>query len=313
MNPAETTVPGRPARRGGIVALGIGLAFFAMLVLAAVFVVLPAYAVRKALASVPRFGISGPDPITRSDVDTATIARLGGPEKAAGRLSLYVNLPERFADDKAAAIYYLGACGRHGARSLARIIDSPKRQDLHRDAAAALKRIGPEAAAAVPTLSRALTHGDYEVRAHAAETLALVGPAAAGAASALIEALDDPDARVRSWSAEALGNGGVRSAGLAGKLAALVGDSQAVVRASAALALVRVNAEAALAVPVLTKALADNYGSVRFAAAVALAGYGPDAREAETSLRKLLEDEAPDVRWAAGEALKAIRGVRATR
>jgi HEAT repeat protein len=245
-----------------------------------------------------------------SEREEKAIADLGGAKAAAGRLALYVNLHRKFAPHKDMAIYFMGRCGRHAVPGLAAVLEDPGRSELHRSAAGALKRIGPEAAAAVPALTRALASGDSEVCADAAETLSLVGQPAWPAAPALRQALTKGTPAVQWRAAAALGAIGPSAASASEELAAWLSSSHADadLRAAAAEALSKVGAPARLAVPALTAALADSSQSVRFAAAVSLAAYGPEAAPAEAALRKLAADgaEAPDVRWAAAEALKRL-------
>lgn len=70
-------------------------------------------------------------------------------------------------------------------------------------AALALRRLGPDAAAAVPDLAALLKHPDPALQTVAAETLAVMGPAAQPAARALLALLRDgaPDLRIVAASA----------------------------------------------------------------------------------------------------------------
>jgi HEAT repeat protein len=71
-------------------------------------------------------------------------------------------------------------------------------------AASTLKRLGPEAAPAVPDLERALSHPNRDVRLVAAHALGRVGPPAAAAIPKLEELAHGADAALRQNAAQAL-------------------------------------------------------------------------------------------------------------
>jgi HEAT repeat protein len=72
------------------------------------------------------------------------------------------------------------------------------------EAAEALGRIGPEAAASVPALTAALDDERGDVRRVAARALGRIGLPAHASAPALVRALDDPRPPVRLMAARAL-------------------------------------------------------------------------------------------------------------
>jgi HEAT repeat protein len=133
----------------------------------------------------------------------------------------------------------------------------------------ALGGFGPEAAEAVPELTRALRDEDRRVRWFAAEALGLIGPEAKAATPALVEAIRSPDVATGDAvdDGEALKDGPIR----------LI----------AAFALGRIGPGARAAVPELIAALSGPDSRVRGAAARALGLMGPDAREAIPHLIRL--------------------------
>jgi len=103
------------------------------------------------------------------------VARLGGPERAAGRLATYLRLPRWMRTDRDAAVVLLG-------------------------------RIGPDAKCAVPALVKALGYSDAHVCMWATQALGRIGPAAKDAAPALERLRDDPneEQHIRNAAAAAL-------------------------------------------------------------------------------------------------------------
>ncbi len=82
------------------------------------------------------------------------------------------------------------------------ILDS--RQEVRREAAALLWRLGPLAGEIVPGLVKGLASTDPVVRANAAGALGHAGAAAEPAAGALAGLLGDREEQVRTWAAQAL-------------------------------------------------------------------------------------------------------------
>src|SRR5262249_42504065 len=72
------------------------------------------------------------------------------------------------------------------------------------DAVTSLRDLGPQAADAVPALTRALKDPYWALRLNAASALGSIGPAAATAVPTLKAALKDSEPRVQSSAAAAL-------------------------------------------------------------------------------------------------------------
>jgi hypothetical protein len=77
-------------------------------------------------------------------------------------------------------------------------------EDVSRQAAEAMGKIGPDAKAAIPALIAALKDNDKEVRRAATYALSNIGPEAKAAVPALTKALKDKDGNVRVYAAKAL-------------------------------------------------------------------------------------------------------------
>ena len=102
---------------------------------------------------------------------------------------------------------------------------------------AALARIGPAAAAAVPALVSELASPDGGRRWRAAKGLGRIGPGANAAVPELIAALEDPWERVGAHAARALGRIGDTSPSIAAALQGATGAASAWVRGEARKAL----------------------------------------------------------------------------
>lgn len=162
------------------------------------------------------------------------VKRLGEPEQAARRLDMLQRMPDWFIDwtddygqsskggARHMACFFLGYCGKHGAKPLAFAL----RRALRTGGAGerlgildSIKNIGPNAGDALPALIEAI-HDESKVRSslpaagvgytftsvrcRVIETLGAIGPAARPAMPELEEALTDHDPDVRAAAAKAL-------------------------------------------------------------------------------------------------------------
>ena len=178
--------------------------------------------------------------------------------------------------------------------------------EVRRNAASALGRIGPAAEAAVPALIEALKDDDNEVRRNAAFALGRIGPAAEAAVPALIEALKDEDSDVQRRAAFALGRIGPAAEAAVPALIEALKDEDSDVQRRAASALGRIGLAAEAAVPALIEALKDGDRDVRRSAADALGRIGPAAEAAVPALIEALKDEDSWFRNSAAFALGRI-------
>ncbi len=141
-------------------------------------------------------------------------------------------------------------------KGLSRMLgDHPRRM-----AAGSLRRIGPQAAPAVPALVKALRDEDDYLRKSAAEALGAIGPAAGPAVPALIITLKDPEKDVRKESARALRRIGDRSAPLLAALEGSLGDPEEDVAKEASWVLACAGGPA---IPVLLEGLRGDKAPVR--------------------------------------------------
>lgn len=199
---------------------------------------------------------------TRVDLD-----RLGGPERAAPRLALYVRLPARLAPHRDVAAFLLGRCGP----------------------------------AAVPVLTELLAKGDPDLRDSAIESLGQIGEAAGPAVPALAGLLEDPDDRVRNRALTVLTRIGRPAATV---LAAALEHEEW--RRTALRPLFEIGAEARVAVPQLRACLNTEDEYVRFLALLTLSRIGPEAAPALPEVRRLMRETGYCHRARAMETLAHV-------
>ena len=152
-------------------------------------------------------------------------------------------------------------------------------------------------------LAALMSHPDPAVRRQAAWALGRRGPAAAAARGALRRALGDPDAAVRAQSARALAAIGPPARAASSELFARLEDSSEDVRWAAADALAASGAGAPEDLPRLVRALGNDDTYVRGFAEWMLAEAGPALAAAAPALEARLRDPDPGVRTLAVRAL----------
>jgi len=198
--------------------------------------------------------------------------------------------------------------------ALPRLIDllGHETNPVRYEAAAAIARIGPRAAAAVPTLSAALEDPDAAIRGEFLTALGAIGPDAAAALPAILKALADHEPAVRSSATYAIGQLGGAAKEAIPLLERNLTSHDEFLQFVSAWALVHVDpkqkglAERCLA-PLLT-GLKSHDPRARSEAAEALGLLGPSARPAVPALKELAQDKDQDdsVREAVAAALKKI-------
>ena len=159
---------------------------------------------------------------------------------------------------------------------------------------------------AVATLTTALGDPCAAVRAQAALALGRIGPDAAAAAPRLIGLLEEADEMVRCQAAQALGEIGGDYGATVAALADLLRDASAAVKVAAARALGALRKAAAPSVPALVPLLQDRDESVRTAAAEAIAQVGTLDHAATANLSVGLDSRDNVVRAQTAEALGTI-------
>jgi len=230
------------------------------------------------------------------------IAALGGPERAIGRLRLYLRLPARLAPQREAAVFTLTLCGQGAAGDLTALARRPETAFY---AFCGLSFLGPSAH---PALEAALRSPDPQARRLAASALAELAAGSAEALRLLAEALGDGAWAVRVLAATDLSGrlseaGGERVADL---LCEALASANPDAREAAALAVVwspprwwskEQRSRLAALGPALEKLLADGDRRVRLCAAAALWG-----------LERRPEDAAREIIRQALDAETAVQG-----
>jgi HEAT repeat protein len=122
--------------------------------------VLSVLATRRAVIeySTSRFFVDSPTP------EQKALDRLGSPETAATRLSLYLRLPHKLAPHKVFAVQLLGHCGPVGVRELTRALRSDN-SAVQRAAACTLVRLEPRGGVAASELLRLVRMGTGDTSA----------------------------------------------------------------------------------------------------------------------------------------------------
>ena len=158
----------------------------------------------------------------------------------------------------------------------------------------------------VATLESALSDESASVRIQAARALGRIGPRAAAVAPRLIGLLKEADETIRCQAAQALGELGGETGATVAALIKLLKDASAPVKATAARALGALRMAAQPAVPSLVQLLQDRDESVRTAAAEAIALVGPLDQAATDTLAEGLVSPDNIVRAQTAQALGTI-------
>ena len=91
------------------------------------------------------------------------VKALGGKERAAGRLTLYLRLPPQLFPHRREAVSLLTGCGRAALPGLILALESEDSYSRW-EVTWALRELGPAAAPAVPAMARALAEDDSGLR-----------------------------------------------------------------------------------------------------------------------------------------------------
>jgi HEAT repeat protein/lysophospholipase L1-like esterase len=173
---------------------------------------------------------------------------------------------------------------------------------VRRQAAWALGRIGPTAAAAAP-LTAALRDDAPAVRAEAARALSAAGPLDAPARDALFMALDDGSETVRWAAADTLAAHGLADHDSAVRLAGALDSPDTYIRGFAAWSLARAGPAAAVASEELVARAEDPDPGVRTLAVRALGNLGSADGGVVAALERTLAEGTDEERWRAARAL----------
>jgi HEAT repeat protein len=177
-----------------------------------------------------------------------------------------------------------------------------------------LAALGSNAKPVVDDVIKALDDSDPMVQGEAAVAIAAIGPDAAAAVPTLLKTLADdkaaPDSRYSA--AYALGRIGPAAQSATETLRSLIASPDEVLATVAAWSMLKITPEDKTlldqAIPALRKAVRADRELVRLEAAVSLGDIGPAASSAIPILELVSEeDSSRQVRDAAGKALKKIR------
>ena len=181
--------------------------------------------------------------------------------------------------------------------------------DVRRQAAYSLGRLGTKAQPATDALLPLLKDRYREVRWYTAEALGRIGPSARQAVSPLAAALDDPesDRFMRRASAEALGRIGSVAKPASEKLALLLDDEDHGLRVAAAVALWKIERHDR-SESVLIETIKTGTGDGPYEAIRAVARLNIAHTDRSAALVAALGHTQSDVRHAAAKALGSIGG-----
>ncbi len=235
------------------------------------------------------------------------VALLGGSERAARHLAIYVRIPDRLAPGKYEAFGILASCGRPAAPVLAENLRRSEK-DRRTWAAKALCRLGADSEKAVPELTRALD--DPELRGMAAEALSMTESGHMAAVPVFVDRLSDREAG--HYASMTLARMARENPSIAQRLLEEFHSPAPHVRAGVSTAFGAAGGDCGLAaVPAMVRALDDPESMVRSAAAEGLARLGPAASAAVPRLAKaLMEDKHDWTRRNCAAALGLVGDLR---
>lgn len=189
-----------------------------------------------------------------------------------------------------------------------------KSDSIRREAAQALRQIGPRASSAVPALLAGLKDPNPAVCADCLWALTAVAPrgTAATIVPELVPLLSSPSAQLRYTACYAAGSLGHEAVAAVPVLEKHLQDPDQFLQFAAAWALVRIGSDkpeiAEECIDPLIRGLALPDPQVRMEAATTLGMSGPLSQRAVPTLTDLTHDADKSVRRAAVDALKAIHG-----
>jgi HEAT repeat protein len=206
----------------------------------------------------------------------------------------------------------VNAIATQGAKATPWIVKALQNDKLRGYALQVLSMIGPDAAEAVPALTRMLESSDAETRREAQFALAAIGPAAAPAVPQLSQALSSNSQEVQYSAIYALGRIGEQAKDACPELMKILDREEEFPRIAAIWALSRIDPGrpevVETGIPLLAKALQSDREAVRAEAAATLGEISEPARPALSDLKQAQEDPSAAVQEAARKAIERIEG-----
>lgn len=204
----------------------------------------------------------------------------------------------------------LAGLGESAVPRATRALQNPKARSL---ALRVLAKMGPKAAAAVPTLIEIAKGADPPTREQINFALAAIGPQAAPATELLISGISNDDKRIRESALYALRAIGPGAKAATRPLLQIMDADESFNSMAAAWALSRIAADnaqvAERVVPVLLRGLTSSNEQTRLNSAESLGDLGSNAAKAAAELKKTAkEDKSDAVREAAKAARKRVAG-----
>jgi len=226
-------------------------------------------------------------------------------------------------EDPDVVLNAIDALAEFGSEALVRVDESLKNKKLRPYAILLIRRLGDDAASAVPALIEALkqeaeTEDDLMFRREVQFALAAIGPKSQPAVAVLLSSLKSDREEIRASACFALGRIGPSAVQAVRSLLDLESDESEMVQLAALFALVKIQPDvptlARRAAVGLMKALGSEDERYRAGAALALGELSKElgelGRRAIPRLEQLRDDEneSPLVRDMAAEALEKFKG-----
>ncbi|MEQ8790819.1 MAG: HEAT repeat domain-containing protein [Pirellulaceae bacterium] len=212
--------------------------------------------------------------------------------------------------DETTVAHSLDALVRLGKPAAAKLAEALQYEKLRPQVLAALRILGPDAAAATMAVAKLVDSPNPRDTRDAVLTLATIGPGARDAVPVLVAALGKEGAPNAHSIAYALGEMGPAAKEAREVLLKQVAGSNADLSLISAWSLNKIDPSAETAaktVPALVAGLSAETAHTRHGAAESLGAMGPLAKEAIPALQRAAKDADPSVREAAATALAQIQ------
>ncbi|MBW3597300.1 MAG: HEAT repeat domain-containing protein [Planctomycetes bacterium] len=227
---------------------------------------------------------------------------LGSEVTAEALVDALEEAPPHVATDAVHALALLGP------KAVPHVVRGLKNENLRMYAVRVLKRIGPDAAEAVPALTAVLeSTDDPAVRREVQFALAAIGPAAEAAAPELVNSLSAENDQVKYSAIYALGSMGEQGRAGYNELLNNLNSEDTFLQIASIWAMARIDpgqpAVAEIGVPILIESLQSDREVIRVEAASTLGELGAYAKAALPALKQALNDKSQRVQEAAKKAI----------